>query len=342
MRKIGPKIRNPILLAPIFGPFSQVFSCFLDVGAVLFCFLQGLCDVTGPYGKLPSIAVWRCDAQIRACFCNVAKGLPPANSSLSASALALKGGGGGLKMTVRFLYGAGAETLIFVPGTSGKKSETFRLPAEKPKSAVDTQKTKKNRCLGYPVLRSKPQRWIPELQFGYPPLRNFPKPFWEKLGIFLESLGGSQRQLWIKTRPLEEIPKMSRFRAPFPDLPFLAFWKTARKPPKKQGFFGPGRTPKIPGKEGKNAPKKTRNSLQKEKQGTPKKTRKGRSGLVQTPLGSLWGKSIDVQRAKKGPKEGDPGSPRQRRRRRSSKTPSRTKKYYAEWISVRGVNSVWT
>ena len=25
----------------------------------------------------------------------------------------------------------------------------------------------------YPLLRSKPQRWIPELRFGYPPLRNF-------------------------------------------------------------------------------------------------------------------------------------------------------------------------
>ena len=57
---------------------------------------------------------------------------------------------------------------------------------------------------GYPVLRSKPQRWIPELRFGYPPLRNFPKSFWEKLGIFLESLEGSQRQLWIKTRLLLE------------------------------------------------------------------------------------------------------------------------------------------
>ena len=32
---------------------------------------------------------------------------------------------------------------------------------------------------GYPVLRSKPQRWITELRFGYPPLRNFPKSFWE-------------------------------------------------------------------------------------------------------------------------------------------------------------------
>ena len=46
-------------------------------------------------------------------------------------------------MTVGFLYGAGAETLIFATGTSGKKSENFRVPAEKPKSAVDTQKTKK-------------------------------------------------------------------------------------------------------------------------------------------------------------------------------------------------------
>ena len=52
------------------------------------------------------------------------------------------------QQTVGFLYGAGAETLIFATGTSGKKSENFRLPAEKPKSAVDTQKTKKNRCLG--------------------------------------------------------------------------------------------------------------------------------------------------------------------------------------------------
>ena len=49
--------------------------------------------------------------------------------------------GGLSQMTVGFLYGAGAETLIFATGTSGKKSEDFRVPAEKPKSAVDTQKT---------------------------------------------------------------------------------------------------------------------------------------------------------------------------------------------------------
>ena len=45
-----------------------------------------------------------------------------------------------VSLTVGFLYGAGAETLIFVTGTW--------LPAEKPKSAVYSQKTKKNRCLG--------------------------------------------------------------------------------------------------------------------------------------------------------------------------------------------------
>ena len=55
---------------------------------------------------------------------------------------------------------------------------------------------------GHPVLRSKPQ-WIPELRFGYPPLRRISKLFREKLGIFLDSLGGSQHQLFIKTRPLE-------------------------------------------------------------------------------------------------------------------------------------------
>ena len=63
-------------------------------------------------------------------------------------------------MTVGFLYGAGAETLIFATGTSGKKSENFHVPAEKPKSAVDTQKTKKNRCLGI-------RCWDPNLSGGY-------------------------------------------------------------------------------------------------------------------------------------------------------------------------------
>ena len=63
-------------------------------------------------------------------------------------------------MTVGFLYGPGAETLIFVTGTSGKISENFRLPAEKPKSAVDTRKTKKKRRLGI-------RCWDPNLSGGY-------------------------------------------------------------------------------------------------------------------------------------------------------------------------------
>ena len=43
------------------------------------------------------------------------------------------------------------------------------------------------------MLRSKPQRRIPELSFGYPPLK---KLFREKLGAFLDSLGWSERQLY--------------------------------------------------------------------------------------------------------------------------------------------------
>ena len=62
---------------------------------------------------------------------------------------------------------------------------------------VSRQKKKQNQlCI---PRKPRPQRWIPELRFGYPPLRNFSKSFWEKLGIFLESLGGSQRQLCTKT-----------------------------------------------------------------------------------------------------------------------------------------------
>ena len=54
----------------------------------------------------------------------------------------------GAEMTVGFLYGAGAETLIFVTGTSGNYLKLFVSRQQKPKSAVDTQKTKRNRCLG--------------------------------------------------------------------------------------------------------------------------------------------------------------------------------------------------
>ena len=56
-------------------------------------------------------------------------------------------------LTVGFLYGAGAE---FRDRHLRKVSKNSCLPAEKPKSAVYTQKTKRNRCLS-----------IPELRFGY-------------------------------------------------------------------------------------------------------------------------------------------------------------------------------
>ena len=93
-------------------------------------------------------------------------------------------------ITVRFSYGAGAETLFSwqAPQENNRK---FCLPAEKPKSAVYTQKTKKNRCLG--ILC-----WDPNLSGGYQNCslgihrwEIFSMSFWEKLGIFLESLGGA-------------------------------------------------------------------------------------------------------------------------------------------------------
>ena len=116
-------------------------------------------------------------------------------------------------LTVGFLYGAGAETLIFVTGTSGKYPKLFGSRQKKQSQLWIPRNPRKNRCFGYPVLRSKPQRWIPELRFGYPPLRKFPKSFWEKLRIFLESLGGSQRQLCIKIRPLLLVFSCPNFRA---------------------------------------------------------------------------------------------------------------------------------
>ena len=47
---------------------------------------------------------------------------------------------------------------------------------------------------GYPVLRSKPQRWIPELQFGYPPQKFF--------GIVLGETRNFSRKFWASQRQL--------------------------------------------------------------------------------------------------------------------------------------------
>ena len=100
-------------------------------------------------------------------------------------------------LTVGFLYGAGAETLIFLTGTSGKYPKLF---VSRQKNQSQLWIPRKARKIGVWVSGAEIQ--TSAVRFGYPPLRNFPKSFWEKLRIFLESLGGSQRQLCIKTRPL--------------------------------------------------------------------------------------------------------------------------------------------
>ena len=110
--------------------------------------------------------------------------------------------------------------LISVTGTSGKYPKIFVSRQENQSRLWIPKKIHEKMVFRYPVLRSKPQRWIPELPFGYPPLRNFPNSFWEKLGMFLDSSGGSQRQLCIKTRPWNEshgssFPK-SKFDSPRP------------------------------------------------------------------------------------------------------------------------------
>ena len=105
----------------------------------------------------------------------------------------------------RVLYGAGAETPIFVTGTSRKITESSCLPTEKSKSAVYTQKAKKNRCLGI-------RCWDPNLSSGYQNC-GLGTHRWEffqnrsggKLGIFLKSLGGSQRPALYKNPAVTKI-----------------------------------------------------------------------------------------------------------------------------------------
>ena len=87
----------------------------------------------------------------------------------------------------RVLYGAGAETRIFVTGTSGS-NQTFFSSGRKTKVSVYTQRKQEKEVFGHPVLRSKSLRWMPELRFGHPQLNLFSKSFWEQPGIFLESL----------------------------------------------------------------------------------------------------------------------------------------------------------
>ena len=102
---------------------------------------------------------------------------------------------------VGFLYGAGAETLIFVTGTSGKY----------PKLCVSRQKNQSQ--LWIPRKPRKIDVWVSgaEIQASAMDTRTAvwvstaEKIFRIVLGEtrnFSRSLGGSQHQLWIKTRPL--------------------------------------------------------------------------------------------------------------------------------------------
>ena len=104
------------------------------------------------------------------------------------------------RLTVGFSCGAGAETLIFVTGTSGINLSAGRQT----KVSGIYPENQGKQVFGYPVLRSKRQRWIPELRFGYPLLRFFFKIALEELRIFLESLGWSQRKLCITKPPVRK------------------------------------------------------------------------------------------------------------------------------------------
>ena len=71
-----------------------------------------------------------------------------------------------------------------------------------------------------------------------------------------------------------------------PVLPFLVFWKTARKTTKKTRIFCPYRAPKIPGKEGKNAQKnKEILAGKKNKEFQKNKERKDREGPLRVSRG---------------------------------------------------------
>ena len=81
-----------------------------------------------------------------------------------------------------------------------EKTQNFLSPGRKTKVSCGYPETQENRCLGI-------RCWDPNLSGGYQNgglgihrWENYPKSFWGKLGIFLESLGGggSQRQLYKK------------------------------------------------------------------------------------------------------------------------------------------------
>ena len=71
------------------------------------------------------------------------------------------------RLTVRFLCGASAETICFVTSTSGKITNIF-VPGRKTKVCCAYPENQEIQVFGYPVLRSKHQRWIPEYQYRVP------------------------------------------------------------------------------------------------------------------------------------------------------------------------------
>ena len=54
-----------------------------------------------------------------------------------------------------------------------EKIRKFSSPGRKAKVSCGYPENQEKQVFGYPVLRSKPQRWIPELRFGYPPREIF-------------------------------------------------------------------------------------------------------------------------------------------------------------------------
>ena len=104
-------------------------------------------------------------------------------------------------MTVGFSYGAGAETLIFVTGTSGKYPKLF---VSRQKNQNHLWIPRKPRKIGVWVSGAEIQTSAVDTRTAVwvSTAEKFSKSFWEKLGNVLESLGVSQRQLCIKTRPL--------------------------------------------------------------------------------------------------------------------------------------------
>ena len=71
-----------------------------------------------------------------------------------------------------------------------KKIWKFSSPGRKTKVSCGYPENQEKLAFGYPVLRSKPQRWIPELRFGYPPLRKISKIFLGKTRNFSRKFRG--------------------------------------------------------------------------------------------------------------------------------------------------------